>query len=106
MSFIGEVNILSNHVGFCQALGLSTLDNKIFVRPHDIELLTYPGEQVATGKLQRVINLGYQVQAELMIDENLPLNVQLSRDEFSELALQPGQQVFIKLKEAKSFICS
>ncbi|BAU65567.1 sulfate transport system ATP-binding protein [Stanieria sp. NIES-3757] len=106
MSFIGEVNVLPDHVDFCQKLGLPTHDNKVFVRPHDIELLTSPDEKVATGKLQRVINLGYQVQAELMIDDSLPLNVQLSRDKFSELALQTGQKVFIKLKETKSFVRS
>ncbi|AFZ35183.1 sulfate ABC transporter, ATPase subunit [Stanieria cyanosphaera PCC 7437] len=106
MSFIGEVNVLPNHADFCQKLGLPNYDNKVFVRPHDIELLTSPDERVATGKLQRVVNLGYQIQAELMIDENLPVYVQLSRDKFSELALQTGQQVFIKLKETKSFVHS
>lgn len=106
MSFIGEVNELPNHIDFCQKLGLLTDDNKVFVRPHDIELLTSPDEKVATGKLQRVINLGYQVQAELIIDDSLPLNVQLSRDQFSELDLQTGQQVFVKLKETKSFVHS
>jgi sulfate transport system ATP-binding protein len=107
MSFIGDVNVLPYHLDFCQKLGLKNHDeHQFFVRPHDIELLTSPDKKVATGKLQRVINLGYQVQAELVIDENLLLNVHLSRDKFSELALQPGQQVFIKLKETKSFVRS
>ena len=109
MSFIGDVNVVPHHFDFCQKLGLTSHEDRVFVRPHDIELLSSPNEKnekVATGKLQRVINLGYQVQAELMIDENLLLNVHLSRDKFSKLALQPGQQVFIKLKEAKSFVRS
>ncbi len=107
MSFIGDVNVVPDHFNFCQQLGLTNHQkNQFFVRPHDIELLTSPAEKVATGKLQRVINLGYQVQAELVVDENLLLNVHLSRDRFSELALQPGQQVFIKLKETKSFVRS
>jgi sulfate/thiosulfate transport system ATP-binding protein len=103
MSFIGEVNILSDRLDFCRKFGLPTDENKIFIRPHDIELLTAPDGKVISGKLQRVINLGYQVQVELTIDE-IPLNVQLSRDRFTELALQPGQQIFIKLKEVKSFV--
>jgi sulfate transport system ATP-binding protein len=106
MSFIGEVNVLPNHVGFCQKLGLPTREEGIFVRPHDIQLLTYPDEKVAKGQLKRVINLGYQVQAELVIEDTLPLNVQLSRDEFSKLALKTGQNVFVKLKETKSFVRS
>ncbi len=107
MSFIGEVNVVPHHCDFCQKLGLQSHDeHQFFVRPHDIELLTSPAEKVAVGKLQRVINLGHQVQAELMIEEDLFLNVHLSRDKFSKLALQPGQQVFIKLKETKSFVRS
>ncbi|HEY9767017.1 MAG TPA: sulfate ABC transporter ATP-binding protein [Coleofasciculaceae cyanobacterium] len=109
MSFIGDVNVLPAHLNFCQQQGLVTRENQVFVRPHDIELLSSPNEKnakVATGKLQRVINLGYQVQAELIIDKNLLLNVHLSQDKFSKLALQPGQQVFIKLKETKSFVRS
>jgi sulfate/thiosulfate transport system ATP-binding protein len=109
MSFIGEVNTLSHNLDLCQKLGLSPQNNQVFVRPHDIELLTSHNgkhEKVATAKLQRVINLGYQVQAELEIEQNLLLNVHLSRDKFSKLALQPGQQVFIKLKETKSFVRS
>jgi sulfate transport system ATP-binding protein len=106
MSFIGDVNVVPHHFDFCQKLGLTSHEDRVFVRPHDIELLTSPAEKVATGKLQRVINLGYQVQAELVTEENLFLNVHLSRDKFSKLALQPGQQVFIKLKETKSFVRS
>lgn len=106
MSFIGEVNVLPNDVSFCQELGLPTHNRKVFVRPHDIELLTSPDRKVATGTLQRVVNLGHQVQAELIIENNLPVNVQLSRDEFTQLALQTGQQVFIKLKQTKSFVQS
>lgn len=106
MSFIGDVNVVPHHFDFYRKLGLTSHEDQIFVRPHDIELLTSPAEKVATGRLQRVINLGYQVQAELVIDENLLLNVHLSPDKFSKLALQPGQQVFIKLKEAKSYVRS
>ncbi|MGL5794153.1 MAG: sulfate/molybdate ABC transporter ATP-binding protein [Waterburya sp.] len=105
MSFIGDVNVVPHHFDFCHQLGLKNHDeHQFFIRPHDIELLTSPADKkVAIGKLQRVINLGYQVHAELVTEENLFLNVHLSRDKFSELALQPGQQVFIKLKETKSF---
>ncbi|MBW4536030.1 MAG: sulfate ABC transporter ATP-binding protein [Pleurocapsa minor HA4230-MV1] len=107
MGFIGDVNILPHHCDFCQKLGLKSHDeHQFFIRPHDIELLTSPHEKVATGKLQRVINLGHQVQAELVTEENLLLNVHLSRDKFFKLALHPGQQVFIQLKEAKSFVRS
>jgi sulfate/thiosulfate transport system ATP-binding protein len=103
MSFIGDVNVIPHHFDFCQKIGFDSHEHQFFVRPHDIELLTSPAEKVATGKLQRVTNLGHQVQAELVTEEDLFLNVHLSRDRFSRLALQPGQQVFIKLKEAKSF---
>jgi sulfate/thiosulfate transport system ATP-binding protein len=104
MSFIGDVNVVPHHLDFCQKLGLTAYGDRVFVRPHDLELLTRPDPKVVAGKLQRVINLGYKVQAELVIDNNQILNVHLSRDNFSKLALQPGQQVFIKLKETKSFI--
>lgn len=105
MSFIGEVNMLPNHSEFCQNLGLSKNESLVFVRPHDIELLTVPEPKAVAGQLLRVINLGYQVQAELVLNNNCLLNVHLSRERFAQLALQPGQQVFIKLKEAKSFVC-
>lgn len=103
MSFIGEVNVLPSSAKLFRDNGLESQDRSVFVRPHDIEIQTAADGVTAAAKVKRVIHLGREIQAELIANEGYTFAVHLSRDRFAQLALKPGQQVFVKPKETKLF---
>lgn len=111
MSFVGEVNILpttarlfSHHRHYNELNHPSnTPESQVFVRPHDLEVQTEP-DGIATGAtVQRIVHLGWEIQAELMLPDEHLIVVYLSRERFSQLNLQLGQQVFVKPYNAKLF---
>jgi sulfate transport system ATP-binding protein len=81
MSFVGPVT----HV-----------DGRL-VRPHDIQLLTDPGEASEQAVVTRVVRLGFEVRVELLPAEGNALTAQLSRAEADQLELAEGQIVHIRV---------
>jgi sulfate transport system ATP-binding protein len=51
----------------------------------------------------RVIHLGWEIQAELTLDDGQVVTANLSRERFDELKLEPQQWVYVKPKDAKAF---
>ena len=45
--------------------------------------------------VERVVNLGFEVRAELVADDGKRISAQLTRDEAEQLELQQGQIVFV-----------
>lgn len=87
MKFIGEVNILPRHASL---FGQNTLDNL--------------GDDGISSKaiVQRIIHLGWEIQAELSID-NWEITAHLNREKFDQLGLRHNQTVYIKPSRIKSF---
>jgi sulfate/thiosulfate transport system ATP-binding protein len=81
MSFVGPVT----HV-----------DGRL-VRPHDIQLLTDPGEASEQAVVTRIVRLGFEVRVELLPPEGDILTAQLSRTEADQLELVEGQIVHIRV---------
>lgn len=102
MSFIGPVNVLPSTAPIFRQAG-SLKSNQVFLRPHDVivELTANPSTVPAT--VLRIIHLGWEIQAELVLEDDQIFTVYLSREQFQNLNLQPRQQVYVKPKEAKSF---
>jgi sulfate transport system ATP-binding protein len=50
-----------------------------------------------------VIHLGWEIQAELTLEDGQEVVAILSRERFDELKLEPQQQVYVKPKDAKAF---
>jgi sulfate transport system ATP-binding protein len=79
MSFIGPVS----HFG------------EELVRPHDIDVRREPNGSAERAIVERVVHLGFEVRADLALDDGREVWVQMTRDEAAELDLQQGRQVFI-----------
>ncbi|MBD2312528.1 sulfate/molybdate ABC transporter ATP-binding protein [Desertifilum sp. FACHB-1129] len=103
MSFIGPVNILPSTSRIFEGNGFESAHPEIFLRPHDVAIETTSTESSVPARVGRLINLGWEVQVELLLDDGQVLNAHLNRDRFKELQLQPNQRVYVKPKEAKTF---
>jgi sulfate transport system ATP-binding protein len=87
MSFVGEVNRLGEH----------------FVRPHDMEVVLDPDERTQEGLVQRIVTLGFEVRAELILSDGTEVWAQLTRAELQRLELREGQIAYLRPIQAKSF---
>ncbi len=98
MSFVGEVNILPGTAGLIHAHKDSNAD--LFIRPHDVEITNEESPLSSWAVVKRVIHLGWEIQVELSLPDNMPVVAYLSREEFSKLNLEPEQKVYIKPRRA------
>jgi sulfate/thiosulfate transport system ATP-binding protein len=80
MSFIGPVS----HFG------------EDLVRPHDIDVRREPNGSAERATVERVVHLGFEVRADLALDDGREVWVQMTRDEAMELDLEQGAQVFVR----------
>lgn len=103
MSFIGPVNVLPSSSRIFQDNGFDSAHPEVFLRPHDVMVETTPNGTTVPARVNRLIHLGWEIQAELMLDDGQVVTAHLSRERFNELNLEPQQRVYVKPKEAKSF---
>jgi sulfate/thiosulfate transport system ATP-binding protein len=103
MSFIGPVNVLPSSSRMFEKNGFESVHPEIFLRPQDILVETSPSDSSVAARVSRIIHLGWEVQAELTLDDGQVVMAHLSRERFDELLLKPQQRVFVKPKEAKAF---
>ena len=67
-----------------------------FVRPHDIFVDSAPVDGGVQALVTRVVHLGFEVRAELRIDGEESVSVQLTRDDAHRLDLAPGEIVWLR----------
>ncbi|HEY9297398.1 MAG TPA: TOBE-like domain-containing protein, partial [Phormidium sp.] len=103
MSFIGPVNILPSTSRIFEGNGFESTQPEIFLRPHDIVVQKEANGSTVAARVGRLIHLGWEIQAELVLDDGQVLTAHLSRERFDELRLEPQQRVFVKPKDARSF---
>jgi sulfate transport system ATP-binding protein len=104
MSFIGPVNELSPQSQLsCQLPEYSPGSHQVFLRPHDIEIEMHPTSTGISARVQTVIHLGREIQAELILNEGGSLWVHLSREQYADKPIQPGQQIYVRPKAVKAF---
>lgn len=103
MSFIGPVNVLPSTSRMFQANGFDSPHPEVFLRPQDIVIETAGDAAAVAARVSRIIHLGWEVQAELTLDDGQVVTAHLTRDRFDQLNLQPNQRVFVKPKDAKAF---
>jgi sulfate transport system ATP-binding protein len=103
MSFIGPVNVLPSSSQFFQNGGFDSANPEIFLRPHDVLVEKTPNGASVNARVTRVIHLGWEIQAELMLDDGQSVTANLTREQFDELKLEPQQRVYVKPKDAKAF---
>jgi sulfate/thiosulfate transport system ATP-binding protein len=103
MSFIGPVNVLPSSSGIFQGNGFDSPHPEVFLRPQDVMIETHANGSSVGARVSRIIHLGWEVQAELTLDDGQVVAAHLTRDRFDELNLQPQQRVFVRPKGAKAF---
>ena len=106
MGFIGPVNELpvkSEQVSKFQQTQKQNSEGDLYIRPRDILIELEATATSVAARINRIINLGWEVQAELVLDDGQVLTAHLTRDRFNELNLQPQQNVYIEPKGSKSF---
>ncbi len=103
MSFIGPVNILPSTSRIFEANGFESAHPEVFLRPQDILVETSPDGAAVPAMVSRIIHLGWEIQAELTLDDGQVVTAHMTRDRFDELNLEPHQRVFVKPKDAKAF---
>ncbi|MBD2004372.1 MULTISPECIES: TOBE-like domain-containing protein [Cyanophyceae] len=103
MSFIGPVNVLPSSSHIFQGNGFDSSQPEIFLRPHDVVIQTEPNGTTVSARVNRLIHLGWEIQAELILDDGQVVTANISREKFDQLKLNTQQQVFVKPKDAKSF---
>jgi sulfate/thiosulfate transport system ATP-binding protein len=103
MSFIGPVNVLPSSSKIFQATGFDSGQPEMFLRPHDIVVELTPSDHTVPAHVKRIIHRGWEIQAELMLDDGQQMTAHITRDRFDQLNLITDQRVYIKPKEAKSF---
>jgi sulfate transport system ATP-binding protein len=103
MSFIGPVNVLPSTSRIFQDGGFDSANPEIFLRPHDVVVEKTPNNATVTARVKRVIHLGWEIQAELTLEDGQVVIANLTRERFDELKLEPQQQVYVRPKDAKAF---
>jgi sulfate transport system ATP-binding protein len=103
MSFIGPVNVLPSSSHIFQGNGFDTAQPEVFLRPQDVWIEVQPNGSSVPARISRLIHLGWEIQAELTLDDGQVVMAHLTRDRFNELSLQPQQRVYVKPKDARAF---
>ena len=65
------------------------------VRQHDLRVSSEPRSGALEAMVRRVVHLGFEVRAELALDDGSSLPVQLTREEAAALELAPGDIVWV-----------
>jgi sulfate/thiosulfate transport system ATP-binding protein len=87
MGFVGPVTRLGDY----------------FIRPHDLELRLEPNGTTSEAMVERLVHLGFEVRADLVLDNGQRVWAQLSHEEAEELELAQGQIVFARPRRVRVF---
>ncbi|MEZ5102446.1 MAG: TOBE-like domain-containing protein [Thermoleophilia bacterium] len=87
MSFVGAVNRIGD----------------LWVRPHDLEVRLDPDHATREAMIERIVHLGFEVRADLVLDTGDHVTVQLSRHEAEQLELRAGSIVYLVARETRRF---
>jgi sulfate transport system ATP-binding protein len=75
----------------------------LFVRPHDVEVRRQPNGTTSEAMVERLVHLGFEVRADLVLDDGQRVWAQMSRDDAEELELAQGQIVFVRPSRTRQF---
>jgi sulfate/thiosulfate transport system ATP-binding protein len=84
-------------------VGPVTRLGELFIRPHDVEVRTEPNGTTSEAMVERLVHLGFEVRADLVLHDGQRLQAQLSREDAEELELAQGQIVFVRPSRTRVF---
>jgi sulfate transport system ATP-binding protein len=84
-------------------IGPVTRLGELFIRPHDVEVRREPNGTTSEAMVERLVHLGFEVRAELVLHDGQRLQAQLSREDADELELAQGQIVWVRPSRTRQF---
>ena len=78
----------------------------LWVRPHDVEVLTQPAEDATEAMIERIVHLGFEVRVELVCADASTTWAQLTRDACEQLELVERQIVYVRSTRSASDVSS
>ncbi len=102
MGFVGAVNVLSPEVPLAPAD--SQRGERIFIRPHDLDLHRTPQQGSVPAVLRRITHMGRDIQAELTLDSGEVVVAQLPRERLDYRELISGDVLHVTSREARTFV--
>jgi sulfate/thiosulfate transport system ATP-binding protein len=114
MDFLGQVNLFHGRIdgdkpvvidGEAAFTGTSFAEGRrMFVRPHEIEVLTASdGRGAVRGRVRRVHAAGPIVKIELESDGGRTILAEMSHDHFRSAPVHHGAEVFVRPRSARCF---
>jgi len=103
MGFVGSVNVLPSSSHLFDSNQFDTTEPEVFFRPHDVVLNIGSDKNGTIATVNRVVNLGWEVEAELTLEDGHTVQVKLSRERYNLLQFRPEQQVYVRPKNPKAF---
>ena len=117
LNFLGHVNVFHGRVegnkAFFGGLELDypdgpptgSLEVRGFVRPHDLEIDTQPGDKtLLEATIARIHAAGPQVKIELLSLAGESIHVETSQERYRVLGLATGTRVYVRPREIKVFL--
>ncbi len=88
-----------------KARELIPLERELFIRPHDLDLFDEPLERSFPAVLKRLIHLGKDVHAELLLDNGQLICAQVPRERFNAIDnnLTHGSRLHLRPRAVRSF---
>ncbi|MDX1976583.1 MAG: sulfate ABC transporter ATP-binding protein [Pseudanabaenaceae cyanobacterium bins.68] len=102
MGFIGAVNVLNGNSQLSHHAKAIDQD-RVYVRPQDLIIETSASAESTPARVNRIVHLGWEIQAELVLDDGQVLVAHISRDRYDQIQIMPQQRVFVRPKDVKSF---
>jgi sulfate transport system ATP-binding protein len=75
-----------------------------FIRPHDLQVRRQPNGTTAEAMVERLVHLGFEVRADLLLGDGQRLQAQLSREDAEELELAQGEIVYVRPSRTRQFV--
>jgi sulfate transport system ATP-binding protein len=116
MDFMGSVNLFHGRIESGKAVfGPLVLDHaasgpvegqtaRLFVRPYNLDIRhSHGGNPSLRARVLRIQAAGPQVKVELQAETGEAVVVEMPHQQFGESRIQPGDQVFVALREGRVF---
>ena len=77
-------------------IGPVTRLGELLLRPHDVQVRREPNGTTSEAMVERLVHLGFEVRAHLLLGDGQRLQAQLSREDAEELELAQGEIVYVR----------
>jgi sulfate/thiosulfate transport system ATP-binding protein len=110
VTFLGNVNLFHGRVESGRTVLASDATgqtNRVFVRPHDLEIERYRSENASVAaRIHRIQSAGPIVRIELANERNEPISVEMTHERYKELAVRTGEVVFVRVRDVRVFVAA